>query len=168
MEKAEEKVGESTQPALKESENAPVVQNEETKTVQVEAQAAEPDIVPNKISKIKKDVQTGPRKVGDYQMSKFSRENHNRHRSERLIDRYLIKSEREESIKRLEKLQLIQNLYLKTRKQFEEEIALERKAKEEERRKEIQERREKYKNMNHYSALYKIAKHLSNPSKYSK
>ena len=107
-------------------------------------------------------------KIGQSSFSKFSRENHNRHRSERLIDRYLVKSEKEECLKYLEKLKLLQKINKKYNKKIKDEEDEERKRIEEEKKKEIQERREKYKDMSHYDALIRIMKHIQKPDKYSK
>lgn len=154
---------------------------EETKQVKVSSSQPEPDtkqntssiqtpkVTPSAKPKPKKDeTPSVVPKIGQSSFSKFSRENHNRHRSERLIDRYLVKSEKEEALKYLEKLKLLQKINQKFEKQRQLEEEELRKQQEEAKKKEIEDRREKFKDLDHYKALLRIMKFIQKPGKYSK
>ena len=168
MEKVDNKINDITNIPAKDNAN-----DEEKKEEQKLAKSdskIDPNIViiPNKVSKIKRTEYKPTGRIGEAQMSRFSRENHNRHRSERLIDRYLVMSEREEAIKNLDKLRMIQKINYKYQKQKLQQLQEDRKKKEEQRRQEMESLREKNKDQNYYQVLYRILKHIQNPSKYSK
>ena len=78
------------------------------------------------------------------------------------------KSEGEEAIKNLDKLRMIQKINYKYQKQKLQKLQEDRKKKEEQRRQEMESLREKNKDQNYYQVLYRILKHIQNPSKYSK
>jgi len=100
-------------------------------------------------------------KIGQAVTGTFARENNNRHRSERVIDRYLVKSERED-------MQKMKRKFLAERQKEREEEKEERIKQEATRKQKIIERREKFKDLDHYKALLRIVKFIQKPGKYSK
>ena len=142
-------------------------QNKDTVAEEIKVPAPEQPVRAEKKVKNEKMPSVVP-VIGQSSFSKFSRENHNRHRSERLIDRYLVKSEKEECMKYLEKLKLLKKMNHKFAYKIKAEEEEKRKQQEEAKKKELLDRREKYKDMSHYDALIRIMKHIQKRDKYSK
>eukprot|EP00347_Sterkiella_histriomuscorum_P020372 403338061 len=111
---------------------------------------------------------------GNSGIDRLQRENLFRNRSERLMDRFLMRAENKQVEDLKQKLQHLQQRHQQalkrqkpddSKKLKEEEQKKAQLEKEKQKREELQ---QKYANVDHYNALCKIIKHLYNPKKFSK